>query len=74
MSRARLSAIAIFAAVVTTLTVGMLMATSHARAQTPPRAVCSEQNGASGMQGWMNQQIATGKSRFLTIMSVSCAW
>jgi hypothetical protein len=74
MSHARLSAIATATAIAATISMGALMVTRSARAQTPSRAVCTEgPRTVAEMQNWMNQQIAAGRTRFV-FLNTPCAW
>jgi len=80
MSHARLSAIAIATAIAATISMGALMVTRSARAQTPSRAVCTDVSnfadltrGIAPLQNWMNQQIAAGRTHFVMTVAL-CAW
>jgi hypothetical protein len=83
MSHARLSAIAIATAIAATISMGAVVVTRPARAQTPSRAVCTDVTGSwstadrpgnvARLQNWMNQQIAAGRTRFVMAMAL-CAW
>ena len=83
MSHARLSAIAIATAIAATISMGALMVTRSARAQTPSRAVCADVSSFSDryngvvkvatLQNWMNQQIAAGRTHFVMTVAL-CAW
>ena len=82
MSHARLSAIAIATAIAAAISMGALMVTRSARAQTPSRAVCTDVTSFSTvgseyvaqLQNWMNQQIAAGRMRFVMNELALCAW
>ncbi len=74
MSHVRLSAIALACAIVTTIIVGVVMVSRPARAQSTGMAQCAEAASASQVQAWMNQQIAAKRTRFVAVISITCAW
>ena len=82
MLHARLSAVAIATAIAATISMGALMVTRSARAQTPSRAVCTQFSSfleystvhVAQLQNWMNQQIAAGRMRFVMNELALCAW
>ena len=73
MSHVRLSAITIAGAIVTTIIVGVVMASRPARAQSTSKAQCENPQSAAQVQAWMNQEIAAGRAHFVAFR-VLCAW
>jgi hypothetical protein len=71
--RIRLIAVAGLSVVVTILV--MVFATRSAAAQSGV-AVCTDQTGGSAIaaQQWINEQIQSGRTRFVSIERGTCAW
>ena len=69
-------------AILTALLVGFasheLISTAQAQAAPPASAVCTvvglQSRPDEKAAAWMNEQIAAGRTRFVTISATFCAW